>query len=249
MKNFPDYAASDFDPDSTPRKNITRSRFPPDIVPPVATGVHDGSFWTEPLQSISGKPRSASGSIGSTRRTPRTRRAVGTTTICQRLSHLTFSTHVDALETTGKIKRPLITVAGTMDALLPIKHHARAYETPSDAARKGNDARSKCAIPAVRSPERQPHRVVRHAIRRARLDAAARAAAFDLLVEHVEKIPRCRRTSAFPRRNDCIRAGAAGPLHAILRTVRVTAQVAEAASAFAAVKWSGRRITGGRFIW
>jgi fermentation-respiration switch protein FrsA (DUF1100 family) len=30
--------------------------------------------------------------------------------------------------TTGKVSKPLITVAGTMDALLPIKHQARAYE-------------------------------------------------------------------------------------------------------------------------
>jgi len=36
--------------------------------------------------------------------------------------------------TTGAIQRPLITVAGTMDALLPINHHARAY------ARKVADA-------------------------------------------------------------------------------------------------------------
>ena len=35
---------------------------------------------------------------------------------------------VAAVQTTGKIKKPLVTVAGTMDALLPIVHHARAYE-------------------------------------------------------------------------------------------------------------------------
>ena len=41
--------------------------------------------------------------------------------------------------TTGKIKKPLITVAGTMDALLPIEHQARAYEDAVDASRKGNN--------------------------------------------------------------------------------------------------------------
>ena len=40
---------------------------------------------------------------------------------------------------TGKIKKPLITVAETMDALLPIKHQARAYENAVDASRKGNN--------------------------------------------------------------------------------------------------------------
>ena len=43
------------------------------------------------------------------------------------------------MTTTGKIKKPLITVAGTMDALLPIQHQARAYEHAVDASRKGNN--------------------------------------------------------------------------------------------------------------
>jgi hypothetical protein len=42
--------------------------------------------------------------------------------------------------TTGKIKKPLITVAGTMDSLLPIKKQARAYEAKVNASRKGNNA-------------------------------------------------------------------------------------------------------------
>ena len=46
---------------------------------------------------------------------------------------------VAAVETTGKIKKPLITVAGTMDALLPIKRQARAYEAAVNASRGGNN--------------------------------------------------------------------------------------------------------------
>ena len=46
---------------------------------------------------------------------------------------------VAAVETTGKIKKPLITVAGTMDALLPIKRQARAYEAVVNASRGGNN--------------------------------------------------------------------------------------------------------------
>jgi hypothetical protein len=47
--------------------------------------------------------------------------------------------------TTGLIQRPLITVAGTLDALLPIDHHARAYARAVEAGREdhghghGND--------------------------------------------------------------------------------------------------------------
>jgi hypothetical protein len=46
---------------------------------------------------------------------------------------------VAAIATTGKIKQPLITVAGTMDALLLIEHQARAYEAAVNASRKGNN--------------------------------------------------------------------------------------------------------------
>ncbi len=46
---------------------------------------------------------------------------------------------IEAATTTGKIKKPLITVAGTMDALLPIKKQARAYEASVNASRKGNN--------------------------------------------------------------------------------------------------------------
>jgi 3HB-oligomer hydrolase (3HBOH) len=46
---------------------------------------------------------------------------------------------VAAFATTGKIKQPLVTVAGTMDALLPIDRHARVYEGKVDASRKGNN--------------------------------------------------------------------------------------------------------------
>ena len=44
-----------------------------------------------------------------------------------------------AFATSGKIQRPLITVAGTMDALLPIDHHARAYARKVAAAKQKRD--------------------------------------------------------------------------------------------------------------
>jgi len=49
--------------------------------------------------------------------------------------------NIEAFATTGKIRRPLITVAGTMDALLPIDHHARAYarKVAADQAERGDD--------------------------------------------------------------------------------------------------------------
>jgi 3HB-oligomer hydrolase 3HBOH len=50
-----------------------------------------------------------------------------------------IAARVAAVATTGKIKKPLITVAGTLDALLPIKRGARAYEALVNASRKGNN--------------------------------------------------------------------------------------------------------------
>ena len=44
-----------------------------------------------------------------------------------RLSASDVGAQVASFATTGRILRPLLTVAGTMDALLPIDHHARAY--------------------------------------------------------------------------------------------------------------------------
>ena len=53
------------------------------------------------------------------------------------MSRLPFSDvgdQLSAFATTGDIQRPLVTVAGTMDALLPIDHHARAYARKVAAA-------------------------------------------------------------------------------------------------------------------
>ena len=91
----------------------------------------------------------------------------------------------------GRIERPLITVAGTMDALLPIDHHARAYARKVDAAGDGNNGQVMTDEgPAYRLYEVQNGNhietyqdffpqlefIMPHAQR-----------AFDLLVQHVEK--------------------------------------------------------------
>jgi len=60
----------------------------------------------------------------------------GTYNYVARLSVSDVGAQLDAFATTGRIKRPLVTVAGTMDALLPIDHHARAYARKVAAAAK-----------------------------------------------------------------------------------------------------------------
>ncbi len=44
-----------------------------------------------------------------------------------RLSVSDVGEEMASFANTGYISAPLVTVAGTMDALLPIDHHARAY--------------------------------------------------------------------------------------------------------------------------
>ena len=129
VKNYPSYAASNFDPNSAAAQNIIAAGFPPDIVhrnvPGVVTtslwGNYYNDFWEATVcqWQLRFDPTYATYASG-----------VGNYDYLSRLTPAIFDA-VDAVTPTGKIKKPLITVAGTMDALLPIKHQARAYETPS----------------------------------------------------------------------------------------------------------------------
>src|SRR5208283_2156902 len=182
--NFPAYVAANYDADSAAAQRIRAAGYPPDIVQRDASGNVTASLWksyyvdfwevTACQWQERFDPSYATYTAGlgnydyASRRTPALAAAIA------------------AVSTTGKIRRPLITVAGTMDALLPIERQARAYEAAVNAARKGDtDARDApyrlyevqngnhieayaLAFPALRVI--QPH--------------AQRA--FDLLVAHVE---------------------------------------------------------------
>jgi hypothetical protein len=63
----------------------------------------------------------------------------GTYNYVSRLSFSDVGANFAAFATTGDIQRPLITVAGTMDALLPIDHHARAYARKVAAIAEDDD--------------------------------------------------------------------------------------------------------------
>jgi 3HB-oligomer hydrolase (3HBOH) len=95
-----------------------------------------------------------------------------------------------AFANTGLIGAPLVTVVGTMDALLPIDHHARAYartvKAALDAAAKGNDKKR----PAYRLYEVQNgnHLETNQDIfPQLELLLPHQQRAFDLLVGHVEQ--------------------------------------------------------------
>ena len=114
----------------------------------------------------------------------------GTYNYISRLASTDVGANVAAVENSGLIQRPLITVTGTMDSLLPIDHHARAYARKVKAALDG----------AARG--RDPHRVAyrlyevqngnhietyKDTLGQLELIQPHAQRSFDLLVDHVER--------------------------------------------------------------
>jgi len=129
IKNFPAYQASGYDPNSAAAQNIEAAGYPPDIVnhDPTTHAVTDSlwlhysnSFWEVTACQWQERFDPTYNTYGS---------GLGNYDYLSRIHtvHGVFRS-VDKVETTGDIGKPLITVAGTMDALLPIKRGARAYE-------------------------------------------------------------------------------------------------------------------------
>jgi len=118
--NFPDYTASGLNPASTAALNIQAAGYPPDITTAVPSlwGLYNAQFWE--VTQCQWQKR-----LDPTYNTYVS--GTGTYNYVSRLSFSDVGAQFAAFATTGDIQRPLVTVAGTMDALLPIDHHARAY--------------------------------------------------------------------------------------------------------------------------
>jgi hypothetical protein len=127
--NFPDYFTSDFKPESTAAKNIRAAGYPPDITSGALSlwQNYSNSFWEVTQCQWQKRLDPAYDTYGS---------GTGTYNYIARLSVSDVGAQLAAFATTGMIQRPLVTVAGTMDALLPIDHHARAYARKVAAAAK-----------------------------------------------------------------------------------------------------------------
>ncbi len=126
--NWPDYLASGFSASSTAARNIRAAGYPPDIVnsPTVSYWQnHSNSYWEVTFCQWQKRLDPAYDTYGGNPIPPVPNTA--TYNYYARLSQSDVGDNMAAFATTGKIQRPLITVAGTMDALLPIDHHARAY--------------------------------------------------------------------------------------------------------------------------
>jgi hypothetical protein len=175
--NFAPYAASGFT-DALAAQNIEAAGYPPDLVHGVASlwASYSASFWE--LTQCQWQKR-----LDPTY--PTYVSGTGTYNYVARLSASNVGAAVADIATTGRIQRPLVTVAGTMDGLLPIDHHARAYARKVAAARAGDgDDRAEYRlweiqngnhIETFRQTFPELEYIEPHAQR-----------AFDLLVEHVE---------------------------------------------------------------
>src|SRR5256884_1728139 len=118
--NFPDYASSGFNSAGTAASNIRGAGYPPDIVSGTVSlwGLYNAQFWEVTQCQWQKRLDPTYDTYGS---------GTGTYNYVSRLSFSDVGAQLAAFATTGEIRRPLVTVAGTLDALLPIDHHARAY--------------------------------------------------------------------------------------------------------------------------
>lgn len=134
--NFPDYVASGRDANSTAAKNIRAASYPPDIVASPTSSLwtnYSNSFWEVTQCQWQKRLDPTYDTYGA---------GTGTYNYWARLSVSEVGANLASFATTGRIRRPLVTVAGTMDALLPIDLHARAYARLVEAAqlaRHGHD--------------------------------------------------------------------------------------------------------------
>ena len=129
--NYPDYAASGFSASSTAAKNIMLAGYPPDIAGSGTTlwRLHYENYWE--LTACQWQKR-----LDPTYNTYGTDlTGLSTYNYIARLSVSDVGAQMNAFATTGIPLKPLITVAGTEDSLLPIDHHARAYQRAVHANR------------------------------------------------------------------------------------------------------------------
>ena len=215
--NWPDYSAT-FDPNSTAATNIIAAGYAPDIVlPAIPAGFTSRSLWGNYSNSF----WEVTQCQWQKRLDPTYNTYVsgtGTYNYTQRRSFSNVGANMASFATTGDLKRPLITVAGTMDSLLPIDHHARAYARKVDGARKdANHGQAK------KNEKERPYRLYevqngnhietyQDGFPQLELIMPHAQKAFDLLVNNVENKATLPPSQCIPR-GEAIAASPAQPEH------------------------------------
>ncbi len=179
IKNFPAYVGSGFDPNSTAAQNIRAAGYPPDLVsgPLSLWLLYSNAFWEVTQCQWQKRLDPTYDTYGA---------GPGNYDYAARISVSDVEEEVAAIETTGKIKKPLVTVAGTMDALLPIQRNARAYEAKVMASRKGKDDKEKAQYRLYEVQNGNHIETFKNTFSQLEFIQPHAQRAFDLLVDHVE---------------------------------------------------------------
>lgn len=179
LANFPAYVGSGFDPNSQAARNIRAAGYPPDIVSGAVSlwGLYNTQFWEVTFCQWQKRLDPTYDTYGS---------GPGNYNYVARTAVSDVEDQFAAFETTGKIKKPLVTVAGTMDALLPIDRHARAYAAKVADSRKGNDDHRRSQYRLYEVQNGNHIETFKNTFPQLEFLQPHAQRAFDLLVEHVE---------------------------------------------------------------
>jgi hypothetical protein len=121
LKQFPLYVASGFNPASAAAEAIQAGGYPPDIFGSGGLSfwqLHSNVFYENVMCQWQKQFDPAYDTYGAGLANYDYAARVAVTDLANRLA---------AVEPTGQIKRPLVTVAGTMDGIVIEEHHARVY--------------------------------------------------------------------------------------------------------------------------
>jgi len=132
LKHFPGYVASGFNTNGADAQAIRAAGYPPDLVSGTLSfwGLYNAQFYEVTMCQWQKRFDPTYDTYGA---------GLGNYDYAARVVLTDVAAQLAPVEPTGKIKKPLITVAGTMDGLLPIVRHARAYEALVNASRRGNN--------------------------------------------------------------------------------------------------------------
>jgi len=184
LKNFPLYVASGFDPNSAAAHAIEAAGYPPDIVHR-SGGMVTASLWRNyyfqfwEVTQCQWQKR-----LDPTYNTYGA--GIANYDYFARTQVSDVEQNLNAFANTGKIKVPLITLAGTMDGLLPIKHHARAYADKVAASRKGNNDERHAQFRLYEVQNGNHIETFKDTFPQLEFIEPHAQRAFDLLVQHVE---------------------------------------------------------------
>ena len=190
IRNMPDYIASGYDPDSQAARNIRAAGFAPDIFNDAGMSLwklYSDSYWEVTACEWQKEFDFTYDTYGA---------GLGNYDFLQRAEITAVRERFSHFETTGKITRPLITLAGTLDALLPIQRQARPYaESVRQHLHEGenddhheNDHRPQYRLYEIQNGNHIEFYRNRMGIEFTQLEYIQPHAqhAFDLLVRHVE---------------------------------------------------------------